>query len=40
MQPNSVRQDFQMVEILLVPHGGGHNDTLVTVERKNKEIYE
>ena len=25
---------FQIVEILLVPHGGHHNDTIVTVERK------
>ncbi len=25
---------FDMVEILLVAHGGAHNDTIVTVERK------
>lgn len=25
---------FEIVEILLVPHGGSHNDTIVTVERK------
>jgi len=25
---------FQLEEILLVPHGGHHNDTIVTVERK------
>lgn len=25
---------FEMVEILLVPHGGHHHDTIVTVERK------
>ena len=25
---------FEKVEILLVPHGGAHNDTIVTVERK------
>jgi hypothetical protein len=25
---------FEIVEILLVPHGGHHNDTIVTVERK------
>lgn len=33
---------FKILEILLVSHGGGHNDTIVTVERKdifNKEIY-
>lgn len=26
---------FDIVEILLVAHGGWHNDTIVTVERKN-----
>jgi DNA modification methylase len=25
---------FELLEILLVPHGGSHNDTIVTVERK------
>jgi hypothetical protein len=25
---------FEIEEILLVPHGGSHNDTIVTVERK------
>lgn len=25
---------FEMLEILLVPHGGAHHDTIVTVERK------
>jgi len=25
---------FSLVEVLLVPHGGAHNDTIVTVERK------
>ena len=25
---------FEIVEILLVPHGGWHNDTIVVVERK------
>ncbi len=25
---------FEIIEILLVPHGGWHNDTIVTVERK------
>jgi hypothetical protein len=25
---------YDMLEILLVPHGGAHNDTIVTVERK------
>lgn len=27
---------FEIVEILLVPHGGHHNDTIVTVERKRQ----
>jgi DNA modification methylase len=30
---------FKIEEILLVPHGGWHNDTIVTVERKIKEIF-
>lgn len=25
---------FEMIEVLLVPHGGSKNDTIVTVERK------
>ncbi len=25
---------FEIIEILLVPHGGNHNDTIVTIERK------
>ena len=29
---------FEIIEILLVPHGGWHNDTIVTVERKIKEF--
>lgn len=28
---------FEMIEILLVPHGGSKNDTIVTVEKKIKE---
>jgi len=27
---------FEIVEILLVPHGGWHNDTIVTVDKKIK----
>lgn len=27
---------FEIVDILLVPHGGWHNDTIVTVERKER----
>ena len=26
--------DMEMIEILIVAHGGQHNDTIVTVERK------
>lgn len=29
---------FEQVEIMIVAHGGHHNDTLVTVERKVKHI--
>lgn len=28
---------FEIIEILLVPHGGWHNDTIVTVERRIKK---
>lgn len=28
------KQGFKLIEILLVPHGRGHNDTIVTVEIK------
>ena len=28
-------RDFEMVEVLLVPHGGSKNDTIVTVEVKD-----
>ena len=27
-------RDFDLIEVLLVAHGGRHNDTIVTVERK------
>lgn len=30
---------FEIIEILLVPHGGWHNDTIVTVERKFNEDF-
>lgn len=30
------KRGFEIIEILLVAHGGGHNDTLVTVERKTQ----
>ena len=29
-----LRRGYQMLEILLITHGGAHNDTIVTVERK------
>jgi len=29
---------FEIVEILLVPHGGVHNDTIVVVEKKIKRV--
>lgn len=29
-------KDFEIIEILLVAHGGNHNDTICTVERKLK----
>jgi len=30
---------FELVEVLLVPHGGQHNDTIVTIERKVNRLY-
>lgn len=37
-----MKYGFEIIEILLVAHGGAHNDTIVTVEKKVKsweEIY-
>ncbi len=31
-----LNRGFEMMEILLVPHGGSKNDTIVTVERKSQ----
>ena len=31
-----LNRGYEMIEILLVTHGGAHNDTIVTVERKVK----
>ena len=31
------RNGFEVVEILLVPHGGWHNDTIVTVEKRTDQ---
>jgi hypothetical protein len=33
-----ISRSFEMIEILLVPHGGSKNDTIVTVERKLNTI--
>ena len=30
-------REFEMIEILLVPHGGSRNDTIVTVEKKHED---
>ena len=29
-------QEFEIIEILIIAHGKGHNDTIVTVERKTQ----
>lgn len=34
------KRGFEIIEILLVAHGGSHNDTIVTVERKIKNLFE
>lgn len=31
------KRGFEMLELLLVPHGGSKNDTIVTVERKTQD---
>lgn len=31
---------FELIEILLVAHGGSHNDTIVTVERKVNNLFD
>lgn len=30
---------FQLIEVMIVSHGGSHNDTIVTVERKNNDLF-
>ena len=30
---------FEIIEILMVAHGGWHNDTIVTVERKKADLF-
>ena len=34
-----MKYGFEIQEILLVPHGGWHNDTIVVVERKRRIDY-
>lgn len=34
------KRGFELIEILLVAHGSSHNDTIVTVERKQKTIFD
>ena len=34
------RNGFDMVEVLIVAHGGAHNDTIVTVERKRMGLFD
>jgi len=31
-----INRGYELIEVLLVPHGGAHNDTIVTVERKTQ----
>ncbi len=31
---------FEMIEVLLIPHGRSHNDTIVTVERKIQTLFQ
>ena len=32
------KRGMELIEILLVPHGGSHNDTICTVERKTPKL--
>ena len=34
-----IKRGFELLEILLVAHGGSHNDTICTVERKIKRLF-
>lgn len=34
-----VSRGMELIEVLLVAHGGSHNDTIVTVERKLKNLF-
>jgi hypothetical protein len=33
-----LKRGFEIIEILLVPHGGSHNDTIVVVERNSNPL--
>jgi hypothetical protein len=33
------KRGFELVEILMVCHGGAHNDTIVTVERRKADLF-
>lgn len=35
-----IKRNFEMIEILLVPHGGSKNDTIVTVEKKKINLFD
>jgi hypothetical protein len=35
-----VKYGFEIIEILLVAHGGWHNDTIVTVEKRQKGLFD
>lgn len=34
-----LKRGFKLIEIMLVSHGGSHNDTIVTVERKLPDLF-
>jgi hypothetical protein len=34
------KNGFEIIRVLLVPHGGHHNDTIVTIEEKIREVTE
>jgi len=34
-----IKRGFELLEVLLVPHGGSHNDTICTVERKRPTLF-
>ena len=33
-----IKRGYELEEILLIAHGGIHNDTIVTVERKRSDM--